>query len=268
MPFRQMPLLMGKRPILLCATLLLSLCVHSQGDDLGSQLAVEMVKKLDKHIRLDITVEMRTRDDLSAIDRLSADFGVRWELFPWLQLSGGYVFIGDYCKRISHYKERDRDVRKGKAEVGDRKNLREFWRVRNRAYASFTASRQWGHFKLSLRERWQYTYRFQRIVEQRYNYVYQKSDNAPHLYKGGAKNVLRSKLEAAYKPQAIPLKPYASVESYNSWELEKIRYTVGAEWKLNKRNSFDAFYRYNYKKNHDDDDPCRHMIGLIWQMKI
>lgn len=253
---------------LLALTMTPFLMAHAQSDDIGSQLEVEMVKNLNKNLRLDISEELRTRDDMTAIDRLATDIGIRWEVLPWLHLSGGYVFLVDYNKRISHYKKGDREVRKGMAEIGDRKNLREFWGVRNRAYASFTASKQWGRFKLSLRERWQYTYQVERIVEKRYNYVYKKSDNAPHLYHGKAHHVLRSRLTATFKPHGSSIKPYASVETYNSWGLEKIRYTVGAEWKYNKRHSFDAFYRYRYEKNHDDDDPCRHVIGLAWQVKI
>ena len=254
--------------LLLLALMMVPCVIRAQGDDFGSQVGVEMTKKLDKHVRLDIGIEVRTRDDLSAIDRLSTDIGVRWEVLPWLDLCGGYVFLVDQHKRISHYKEGDREVRRGMAEVGDRKNLREFWGVRNRAYASFAVSRQWGRFKLSLRERWQYTYQVERIVENRYNYVYKKSDRAPHLYHGKAHNVLRSRLTASYKLQGLSLKPYASVETYTAWDLEKIRYTVGAEWKLNSRNTFDAFYRYRYERNHDDDDPCRHVIGLSWQVKL
>lgn len=261
-------LIIKKKLLLLAIAMLPFLPSHAQGDDLGSLLGVEMVKKLDNQFRLDLSVEMRTRDDMSDIDRLSADLGARWEVLPWLHLSGGYVFIVDQNKRISHYKEGDREVRKGMAEVGDRKNLREFWGVRNRAYASFTASREWGRVKLSLRERWQYTYRAERIVDKRYNYVYKRSDNAPRLYHGDADHVLRSRLTLTYKPQAFAAKPYASMETFHSWELKKIRYTLGAEWKINKHHSLDAFYRYQYVKNHDENDPNRHIIGLNWQVKI
>ena len=242
--------------------------IHAQHDDLGSQVGVELDIKLARHLRLEIAEEVRTRDDMGAIDRLDTDIGVRWEVLPWLSLNGGYVFLVDHRKHISHYMEGDREVLKGMAEVGDRKNLREFWGVRNRAYASFTVSKQWGDFKLSLRERWQYSYQVERIAEERYNYVYQKSDKVPHLYHGKAQHYLRSRLMATYKPHGLSIKPYGSVETYNAWDVEKVRYTLGTEWKLNKRHTLDAFYRYVYESEHDDDDPCRHVIGLTWQIKL
>lgn len=259
-----------EKKIWLLTILLLTpiLTIRAQYDDLGCQVGVELDKKLAKHLRLEIAEEMRTRDNMSAIDRLATNIGVRWEVLPWLNLNGGYVFLVDHRKHISHYKEGDREVLKGMAEVGDRKNLREFWGVRNRAYASFTVSKQWGDFKLSLRERWQYSYQVERIAEERYNYVYNKSDKVPHLYHGKAQHYLRSRLMATYKPKDLSVKPYASVETYNAWALEKVRYTLGAEWKLNFRHTLDAFYRYVYESEHDDDDPCRHIIGLTWQVKI
>ena len=259
---------MNKMRNLLWALALVPCTLYAQGDDLGCQLGVELDKKLARHLRLEIAEEVRTRDDMSAIDRFSTDIGLRWELLPWLHLNGGYVFLVDHRKHISHYKEGDREVLKGMAEVGDRKNLREFWGVRNRAYASFTVSKQWGDFKLSLRERWQYSYQVERIAEERYNYVYKKSDKVPHLYHGKAQHYLRSRLTITYKPQEVPVKPYACVETYNAWDLERVRYTVGAEWKINKRNTLDAFYRYRYESDHDDDDPCCHIIGLAFILKI
>ena len=117
---------------MLLALMVIPCVIRAQGDDFGSQVGVEMTKKLDKYVRLDIGIEVRTRDDMSAIDRLTTDIGVRWEVLPWLDLCGGYVFLVDQHKRISHYKEGDREVRRGMAEIGDRKNLREFWGVRNR----------------------------------------------------------------------------------------------------------------------------------------
>jgi hypothetical protein len=53
-----------------------------------------------------------------------AGIDIDYKILPWLKASCGYTFIYDHNRRISHYKENDRDVLKGLAEVGDPKNRR------------------------------------------------------------------------------------------------------------------------------------------------
>jgi hypothetical protein len=167
--------------------------------DAGSFLSAEVCKEVGKRLSFGLEIEMRTRDAVKDIDRLSAEFQTSYKLCEGLKLSAGYVFLGDHNKRISHYKENDRDYRKGLVEIGDRKNLREYWGLRHRMHVSLTGSHRFGRLKLSLRERWQYTFQPSHIVEGRYNYFYQKGDDAPHLYPTKVSNMLRIRLAAEYK---------------------------------------------------------------------
>ncbi|MBQ2215658.1 MAG: DUF2490 domain-containing protein, partial [Prevotella sp.] len=61
----------------------------------------------------------------------------------------------------------------------------------------------------------------------------------------------------------------ASAEAYNSWSIEKIRYIVGADWKLNKKHVFTLDYRYQYLRNDEPNgDPNIHIIALGYKYKF
>ena len=239
----------------LCLLLLLCLppcTVCAQEDTWGTDVSVEVTKDLSKQAGLELDAELRTRDGVETLDRLEGGLSAHYKLWPWLKLSGGYIFIYDHDERLSHYDEDDRDVKKGLAQVGDPKNLRDYWIVRHRLHADATLTHKWGRWRLSLRERWQYTYRMEKVVKGRYNYLYDRSDQAEHLYRGKGKNVLRSRLAARYKIKKSPFTPEVSLEAFNAWRLEKLRCTAGVYWKAAKGHTLHLYYRYQHG---DDDGP-------------
>lgn len=240
----------------------MALSANAQEDDFGTWISVEAQKSCNKRFSWSTEIELRTRDASKAIDRMSLDYQGNYKLWPWMKVTGGFAFLYDHNKRISHYQEGDKDVVKGYVEVGDAKNRREFWGVRLRGFLSATVSRQYGKLKLSLRERWQYTYHFRRTALGRYNYYYKKSDSMGHVFGAKGKNELRSRLSAEYKISKKAPTPYMSIEAYNCWELEKMRYTIGTEWRISKGNTLDMFYLYQHEYDHDYDTPHRHIVGI------
>lgn len=63
--------------------------------------------------------------------------------------------------------------------------------------------------------------------------------------------------------------PYVSVELYAAKKLEKMRYTAGCEFKINKHNIVDVFYRYqdiNGGDNYNDRDS--HILGIGYLFKF
>jgi serine/threonine protein kinase len=87
---------------------------------------------------------------------------------------------------------------------------------------------------------------------------------------GKAKNQLRSRLQLSYDDKNWWLKPYASAELYNSWSIEKIRYTVGVDFNINKHNSLSVFYRFQDQRDTDSDDydPDMHYLGIGYKFKL
>ena len=238
------------------------------GDDFGTILSLEGVKKIDKKFSVGLEAEMRTRDDVKTVDRWSGGLSLDYKLMKWLKISAGYTFLYDNNERISYYDEGDGKVKKGIVEAGSPKKRAQYWGVRHRFNVSLTGDYKFGDLELSLRERWQYTYRPEHTVDQRWSYYDEDWDGEEHVYKGKGKSVLRSRLQAEYKIRTFPATPYASVETFNAWELEKVRYTIGADWKINKQNVVGLFYRYQHVKNDSENEPNRHSIGLSYKVKF
>ena len=49
--------------------------------------------------------------------------------------------------------------------------------------------------------------------------------------------------------------------------LEKVRYNVGADWKINKKNEITMFYRLQ-KVHGDESEENIHLIGLKYSVKL
>ncbi|MBO4850246.1 MAG: DUF2490 domain-containing protein [Prevotella sp.] len=252
----------------LAVTPLAGFAQADSGDDFGTEISIEAVKKIDKKFTVGVEAEMRTRDDVKTVDRWSGGVAVGYKVLPWLKASAGYTFLYDNNERISYYEEGDGKVQKGLRKVGDPKKRAQYWGVRHRFNVSLTGSWKISRMELSLRERWQYTYRPEYTVDQRWSYYDEDWDGEEHTYRGKGKSVLRSRLMGEYKLSGIPATPYLSVEAFNAWNLEKIRFTAGADWKLNKKNTLGLYYRYQRVDDDSDNEPNRHVVGLSYKLRL
>ena len=167
-----------------------------------------------------------------------------------------------------------------------------YWTARHRATASLTGSFKLGRFKFSLRERYQYTYRMAAECDRvRWYYdpysamfpdlelpEYYLDDqplngdgtpNEDYSYRTDIKDAksdhkLRSRLQVSYNIKGFPFEPFVEVEVYNeldkAFALDKVRYTVGTEYKINKKNKLKVYYRY--QDYADIDEVNGHVLGL------
>ena len=75
---------------------------------------------------------------------------------------------------------------------------------------------------------------------------------------------LRTRLQVSYDIKKCPFEPFAEVEIYNeldnAFAFDKVRYTVGTEYKINKENKLKVFYRY--QDYADIDEVSGHVLGL------
>jgi len=231
----------------------MSLCVSAQ-DDFGMWYSVGAEKKIDKKFSVGAEVEFRTRNDSKTVDRWTGAIDASYKLLPWLKASAGYKFLYKNNKEKITYNS-----------DGNYNNWRpSYWGNRHRFFADLTASVKTGDFEFSLRERWQYTYRPEATTT-RYDFDNSKWEDTTVSGKG--KNVLRSRLQVEYDIPNCKITPYANVELYNAWSIEKTRYTLGADWKLTKQHVLGAYYRYQ-SINDDDDEPNGHIIGLSYKFKF
>lgn len=224
----------------------------------GLVVGAEAEKKVNKKLSVELEAEMRTRNDFKTMDRWKFGIGASYKLTPWLKANAGYNLLNSNFREDISYKS-----------SGDLNKWRpSYWGIKHRVYASLTGSYKFkNNIRLSLRERWQYTYRPEKTV-QRWDFDDEEWQDKIRSAKG--KNQLRSRFEISYDKKRALLTPYASIELYNSWAIEKIRYTVGTDIRLTKQHSLGLFYRYQNMKNvvADDYDPDMHYIGLGYKLKF
>lgn len=230
--------------------------VKAQDDDFGIWSEVNVEKKLTKQWELDGGVEWRTRDNVSETDRWSVGVGTSYKLTDWLKASAGYTLLYD-----NNYKVNDKKTKYAK-----------YWGVRHRFNVSLTASKSFGDLSVSLRERWQYTYRPER-TEMRYFMNTTSSHDAgeedeEHTYVGKGKNVWRNRLQLKYKVSKM-WRPYVAGESYVAGSgLDKIRLSAGTEIRLSKKHSLDVKYLFQKAYDDDDEEGNKHIIGLGYTFKF
>ena len=224
----------------------------------GLTLSAQAEKKIDKKLSVSLEAGMRTRNDFKTMDRWSLDLGASYKLTKWLKADLGYMLIDQNNHEKINYKT-----------SGAYDTWRpSYWQLRHRVYASLTGTVKLGsNFKLALRERWQYTYRPE-TTTQRWDFDDETWED--DVRGGKAKHVLRSRLGIAYEKKNALFSPYANVELYNGWGIQKVRYTVGTDIQLNKQHSLTAFYRYSDSRNvaEGDYDPDMHYLGIGYKFKF
>jgi len=221
-------------------------------------------KSFSKKLSLNVEAGFRTRNDFKTFDRWSGSLGVEYKLMKGLKADAGYSLLYD------NYREK----------VTDNYWRPSYWGTRHRVNASLTGTLKLpANLKVSLRERWQYTYRPETDTERYYfsDYPAAKWTGSKEgwtatekVRKSKSKNQLRSRLQLEYDKKRALLKPYASMELYNSLGIEKVRYTLGTDIKLSKQHSLDVYYRFQDQRHVDesDYDPDMHYLGVSYKFKL
>lgn len=245
---------MEKRIFVLIWIVATAMQTRAQSDDFGIWAETNIEKKLSKKLTLDAGLELRTRDDgFGELDRWSVGVGATYKVADWLKASVGYSFLDDNNHKVN--------------ESG--KKYADYWGQRHRLNVSLTASKEFGKLTLSLRERWQYTYRPEKTVQRYWNIDDDDHDfgtpvekeDEPHIYKGTGSNKWRNRLQLKYK-LSKQWRPYVNVEStVGGSGLDKIRYAVGAEYRLSKQHTFDVKYLYQHVYK-DESEGNMHVIGV------
>ena len=237
-----------KTGLLLAALLLATAEVKAEGDDFGLWSEVNVEKKISRNLSVDGGVELRTRDHVKTVDRWSGSIGASYKLTDWLKASAGYTLLYD-----NNEKWNDKQTK-----------VANFWGTRHRFNVSLTGSVDFGNLSVSLRERWQYTYRPEKTVERT---KVSKGTVEDKTYNGKGKNVWRNRLQLKYKVSKV-WRPYINGETFVSNGMDKYRLSVGTEIRLSKQHSFDVKYLFQKSCGDDDEEGNRHIIGLGYTFKF
>jgi len=242
--------------------MLLALCAvlspikASAGDDAGLLLSAGVSHKLDKKWSVGGDVEFRSRNNFRTADRVSVGINAGYKLCKWLKASAGYSLLIDNNYEKLTFND----------DLSYNNWRPSYWGLRHRFNVSLTGSYSINRVTLSLRERWQYTYRPHKMTD---NFDFDEAEWETVEVSGKGKNVLRSKLQVEWNIPRCKFDPFASVEFYNAWALEKTRFTVGVDYNIKKTHYFEAFYRYQHLNGDDDDnEENEHIVGLGYTFKF
>ncbi len=236
----------------------------SQGDDLELAVELGIEKKLTKKWSVGMDMEYRLRDSGSESDRVTFGPKVEYKIKKHLKaaVGGTYMYVNNDSKTRYRSDKTVKWIRAGK------------WSPRYRAFAAVTGDMDFSRFNVSLRERWQYTYRCKYTTTRDY-YTKDGEFNYPDDDERDSKSyhVLRSRLAAEYDIANCPLKPSVSVEVFNgvndSWRVEKVRYACGLTWKVTRQHSLGLTYYYQDVNGDDDDDDINtHYLSVGYKFKF
>ena len=270
------------------AALLLSLMsassLFAQSDDFGIWTSLEAKKKLTEKLDVTFEGELRTIEGVSQTDRRSLGVGMSYDVAKWLKADIGYIFIQSYNPEEKSLKEYVGDDELGNP-VHNYNIDHSYWENRDRLYLSLTASCKIGRVKISLRERLQYQHTHSALIyEDKYRYTFDMLDpsnpypilpeDAPNsdaeLKDDKHNTVLRSRLTAKWDIKKCKIEPFASIELFtrtDEWRThDKIRYRIGASYKIDKDNELSLFYLF--QDNHSSKSPALHAIGVGYSFDL
>lgn len=235
------------------ALLLLSVWLGGSTQAQSLWTTAEMDFKMAKNVTGNVGGEYRTTDGLGGTERWAVFAGVDYKPLKWLKLSAEYKFLD--CWNDSRTTKKDNVVDS-------------YWQPRHRLSLSATGRYRTGRFTISLRERYQYTHSTEQTVPK-----WDGDDGSAksdEVIEAEDKHVLRSCLKAEYNVKGCALTPFASVEAYNSltdgFSHEKMRYTIGADYDINKHHAVTLFGRYIDKADGDEGDGF--VIGVGYKFSL
>lgn len=263
------------------------------GDDFCLWTEVGVQKDFSKKFSLDAAVEFRAEDKVRQASRWAVSVGAGYKPLKYLSLGAGYTFIHDYSpQEVKTDYKTDDDT--GEAEFNGYNVDHGYWRNKHRATFDITGKLPLGRFTLSLRERYQFTHYVATTINRtRYRTQIDSSMIANGGYTGDytefqgkyfaktkvvenekkAKNrhYLRSRLQLEYNIRHCAWTPYIACEMSNdlsdALQLDKTRYTIGAEWKITKQHRLD--FAYLYEDGADDDALSNnHAISISYKWKF
>lgn len=199
----------------ICALSCFSLGIRAQSSDdvdFGLWVSAEVSYKVHPKFEISLSEELRTANNVREIDQLKTSLGFGSKINKYFKVGFGYI--------MKNYRNT---------------NLSNGWEFRHRYYVYVRGNYKVARINFSLREYLQGTHRIG--VSARVN---------PEFYS-------KTRFMIEYDIRKSRFTPYAAVEVYaalndpqlKGWDaFDRIRYSVGTEFKIDKHNSLDVFARF------------------------
>ena len=222
-------------------------------DDFGLDINLGIKKKITKSLTASLKGNLRTQDKTTEIDRFSVNAALAYKPVKYLKLDAGYEFIDRY--KPSYITDNNNTVDS-------------YWSPRHRATASVSGILHAGDCVISLRERYQYTYRQETRAAKTSSTGDAISDK---IIAAEHSHIWRQRVSFEYKNPDLRIAPYAEFELFNdltdSFSLDKMRLTVGTGYHITKNHILDFYYRHTYDSAHHGEDNS-HLIGIGYEFSF
>lgn len=273
--------------------------MNDTDDDFGIDLTIGAEKELLPDLELNIEGNMRTQENTQRIERyvIGAELSYKFlntKKFD-MKVSGGFEYMWNQkmeetksAKTPYPFFATDNEGNALYDEQGtvvpdqnyiDYNVNERYWRNRHRTSlgvsAEYSPNKRWS---FQLKETVQYNHYCREDSINQYEYRWDENDDgdrylpSPDIDRKSidAKDrfVLRSKFTVEYNVKGLPLNPFASVDyGYGlNYTANKWKYSIGADYSINKKHKFTLFYRF--QTENDDDEPNGHMLGIGYKIKL
>ena len=244
----------------------------------GLWTEVGVTKALPHNLSAGLELEHRTIDWFDESSRWNVGLGLNYKLNKHWKFGVGYTFID------KHYPEKVKDHFGSNSGKWNGLNIDEAnWATRHRiAFDASYTHKFWKTLRITVRERYQYTHQAARDVDRikLRDPLYDGDGNMVGLedttYTTDHKShknrhLLRSRLKLSIDKKGWKWEPYVSLETHNNFadnmHLDKIRTTVGVDYRINKQHEVGVGYIFNHE-NDDDGNYNIHAISIGYNYKF
>ena len=253
----------------------------------GLRGAIGVEKKIAKGLDAGLEAKYHQTDNFQNIDRWSIGASLSKRLYRneaktfSVKASVGYKFLKVYNNWTTKYKgDETLDVADGLdpqyyLDNNYSFNLNNSYiDSRHRITTSVQASAEFGRFKLSWREAYQFTHTDSvEYSKDKYRYKNNAWKDPETVMDGkpaSDKSVLRSKIGLDYDIPNWKYDPFVSYEMFNALEsgfkTQKSRITAGIDFSFNKKHNFEVAYLW--QNQHDDDEPAGSFICVSYKLEL
>lgn len=210
---------------------LISIISNAQSRDYGLWTGADVSQKLNKRLSFDLAGELRLKDTLTAVDKFLAEFNLSLKINRHFDLFGSY--------RIGRNNMDDRFYTSHRFTLG--------------------AKTDWDISRVKVGYNMRYEYEFAEMFTNGYNLEESKR--------------IRGKISLDYNLPKTRVTPYISAELFYDMspskerEFNRIRYRLGSNYAINKRNKLEVFAQYQKNLNAKTDKSSI-VIGLFYSFEM
>ena len=196
-----------KQKVLIMLIIACSSVIYAQEEDMELWTGIQVEKNITENLKTSFEQEFRFNENISDTKKIYSELGLSYKINKNIRISASYRFE-------------------------KRRKIEDYYVNRHCFYASVILKNKINRFALAFRT--QYKTKYVSSYSEEYGSI--------------PKDYLRNKLSLKYNIKKNPITPLFYCESFYQLDnpegnkFDKIRYALGADYKINKKNNLNIFY--------------------------